>query len=500
MPVNVVKTEKDESKWKSATEIAEKAGKGDNYAYIMGIYKKMKPDYKFKKTASQILIKPPPGEAQLVKELSQISSQRSKYVPNKSRDKALDSMSGLFSKLLGVPESEIRKEMLAIVPIIKAHKQHFNLDRPHQLAKRMGIPFDHDYNSVPSAHTKSYPSGHTTQAHYLALVYSRRYPKLKNKLMQLANRIESSRIDRGLHFPSDNRAGVELANTLFNIKYKGVKMTGKEKQAQAFRNEMANIVGSLEKGAMLGGIRSGLRRMGSSIERGVANTKNFVHSNAVDINKGINTFTNAAQYGGPGMLAAGMSEGLRLGGKGLAKVPGQSTLATNVRKGGKFVSDTSEALGEIGASAFKKGGVVKKPTLATLAEDGDPEVVIPLGNDKADIKNRNKVIKKALKVMRKHKEKTAQEKMDYKKVLPGVGGAVGFGVGASHPDLFNPKALFPQLKNIKSGRGRVLSGLLGAATMSGVGYLPSAVSDTVGELKKLRGSNVKRSQKKNLRV
>ena len=261
MPVNVVKTERDESKWKSATEIAEKAGKGDNYAYIMGIYKKMKPDHKFKKTASQILIKAPPGEAQLVKELSQISSQRSKYIPNKSRDKDLDYFAVLFAKLLGIPESKVQMEMNSIVPIIKAHKKHFDLDRPHQLAKKHGIAFDHDYHKVPSAHTKSYPSGHTTQAHYLALVYSKQFPKMKSKLMELAKQVENARIDRGLHFPADNRAAIDLANKLFNMKHKGIKMTGKEKQAQAFRNEMANIVESLEKEAMLGNIRSGLRTL-----------------------------------------------------------------------------------------------------------------------------------------------------------------------------------------------------------------------------------------------
>lgn len=43
-----VKTKRDEEKWQKAKEIAEEAGKGENYAYVMGIYKKMKPDYEFK--------------------------------------------------------------------------------------------------------------------------------------------------------------------------------------------------------------------------------------------------------------------------------------------------------------------------------------------------------------------------------------------------------------------------------------------------------------------
>lgn len=44
MPANVVKTPAEEKKWDKAKELAEKAGKGDNYAYIMGIFKKMNPD------------------------------------------------------------------------------------------------------------------------------------------------------------------------------------------------------------------------------------------------------------------------------------------------------------------------------------------------------------------------------------------------------------------------------------------------------------------------
>lgn len=42
MPANVVKTEEDERLWKKAKEQAKKQGKGDDYAYIMGIFQKMK--------------------------------------------------------------------------------------------------------------------------------------------------------------------------------------------------------------------------------------------------------------------------------------------------------------------------------------------------------------------------------------------------------------------------------------------------------------------------
>lgn len=53
MPNNVVKSYKDEYKWERAEHIAAKAGRKGDYAYIMGIYKKMKPDHQFNKAASE---------------------------------------------------------------------------------------------------------------------------------------------------------------------------------------------------------------------------------------------------------------------------------------------------------------------------------------------------------------------------------------------------------------------------------------------------------------
>lgn len=42
------KTKRDEEKWDKAKELAAEQGRKEDYAYIMGIYKKMKPDYEFK--------------------------------------------------------------------------------------------------------------------------------------------------------------------------------------------------------------------------------------------------------------------------------------------------------------------------------------------------------------------------------------------------------------------------------------------------------------------
>ena len=39
------KTKEDEHKWQKAKEVAKEQGHSEDYAYIMGVYKKMKPDY-----------------------------------------------------------------------------------------------------------------------------------------------------------------------------------------------------------------------------------------------------------------------------------------------------------------------------------------------------------------------------------------------------------------------------------------------------------------------
>jgi hypothetical protein len=51
MPSSLVKTPRDERLWQKAKDIADEAGHAENYAYIMGVYKKMNPD-RFDKSAS----------------------------------------------------------------------------------------------------------------------------------------------------------------------------------------------------------------------------------------------------------------------------------------------------------------------------------------------------------------------------------------------------------------------------------------------------------------
>ena len=165
------------------------------------------------KNASAILIKPPPSEADRAKELAQVQKQyKNRYNPE-SLQKRLDlDMPGLYSDILkkkgiDVPASQIRKLEKSIVPIVRRHKKHFNIERPNVLAKKLGIPFKIDY--LKSAQTPSYPSGHTAQAHYIYLVLSSKFPEARKELLEVAKMVENSRIDRGVHFLSDNKAGAK---------------------------------------------------------------------------------------------------------------------------------------------------------------------------------------------------------------------------------------------------------------------------------------------------
>lgn len=52
MPSNVVHTKRDEEKWEKAKGLAADAGHKEDYAYIMGIYKRMNPSHDFGKDSS----------------------------------------------------------------------------------------------------------------------------------------------------------------------------------------------------------------------------------------------------------------------------------------------------------------------------------------------------------------------------------------------------------------------------------------------------------------
>ena len=171
---------------------------------------------------SLIVVPPPPSLETRVRELDQVRDRRKNPVTRPEYSDILDrGIVEVFDKILtnaGFSGWYERIDTLKneIKPEIKFHKEHFNQPRPNELAEAMGEALDYDY--LESAQTPSYPSGHTAQAFYIAHHLASFFPDLKSLFYDAAKMVAESRIDRGVHFASDNDAGKLLAQNLFNEK------------------------------------------------------------------------------------------------------------------------------------------------------------------------------------------------------------------------------------------------------------------------------------------
>ena len=146
-----------------------------------------------------------------VKYLSEIEEDVD-YV--RENDKVKESFGKLHEELeLEYNEDEAGKYLKESSKYIMELKYKFQRPRPHQIADFYGI----DLNGVDldSMKTPSYPSGHATQGYLLGMIYSERYPQHRKEFMKLGDDIAESRIVGKAHFPSDKKAGIELAEKLF---------------------------------------------------------------------------------------------------------------------------------------------------------------------------------------------------------------------------------------------------------------------------------------------
>lgn len=91
-------------------------------------------------------------------------------------------------------------------------KFHYQRPRPYQLAQYYKLKL-FPYKSF-SAHTPSYPSGHTIEAIVILNVLGNKYPTEYQYCKELIEDIIYSRVYLGHHFPSDNDGGRELAKAI----------------------------------------------------------------------------------------------------------------------------------------------------------------------------------------------------------------------------------------------------------------------------------------------
>ena len=146
-----------------------------------------------------------------------------KYLSSLEEDvdfvKEHDDVDKVFGKLheklgLQFDRREAKKYLRESAKYIMELKYKYNRPRPFQIAEFYGI----DLNGVDldSMKTPSFPSGHATQGYLLGMFYSKRYPNHRKEFMKLGEDIAESRVNGKAHYPSDKKAGIDLAEKLFD--------------------------------------------------------------------------------------------------------------------------------------------------------------------------------------------------------------------------------------------------------------------------------------------
>jgi HK97 family phage portal protein len=128
-----------------------------------------------------------------------------------------------FMKSTSIKDNEISKTHKIMneisknsAPAIMKLKYYFNRPRPYQVAERLGLDFE--AMDSKTAHTPSYPSGHTIQSYLIAFKLSNMYPKYRNDFFSIAKRISESRMIAGYHFKSDIEYGITIFRFIVNSK------------------------------------------------------------------------------------------------------------------------------------------------------------------------------------------------------------------------------------------------------------------------------------------
>jgi len=125
---------------------------------------------------------------------------------------------GLWIKLLynngiSVPRSFFDNIVENTDGLIFTLKYYYNRPRPVQLGFYHKIPVSPAIYS--NANSPAFPSGHAMEARLFALILSEKYPFAADKIMDIGDRMAESRLNVGLHYPSDTEFGYEIAQWIF---------------------------------------------------------------------------------------------------------------------------------------------------------------------------------------------------------------------------------------------------------------------------------------------
>ena len=113
-------------------------------------------------------------------------------------------------------------------------KMKYGRPRPYEITDKLKSETD-------TSKSPSFPSGHATEAYVFAKVLGNKYPKKQKELDSMAEKIAMSRVQMGLHFPSDIEAGKKVANLIadayLNIKKQRVDIRNAEQYERASKDD-----------------------------------------------------------------------------------------------------------------------------------------------------------------------------------------------------------------------------------------------------------------------
>jgi hypothetical protein len=124
----------------------------------------------------------------------------------------IQSLSSIFKQKDIDIEELITEIVIDIQNLIYKLKYHFQRPRPYQLSQYYKLKL-FPYKSF-SAHTPSYPSGHTIEAVVILNVIGNKYPTEYQYCKELIEDVAYSRVYLGHHYPSDNDGGREIGKAI----------------------------------------------------------------------------------------------------------------------------------------------------------------------------------------------------------------------------------------------------------------------------------------------
>lgn len=155
-------------------------------------------DVKFPKMSYPDNQKELPKVIQIVEKSKLTDKQKNDYDKNHIK---------LMLDIVGEKKSDWKKFTEDVDIHVLKLKMEYARPRPYEITDKLKAETD-------TSKSPSFPSGHAVEGYVFTKVLGNKYPKKQKELNSMAEKIAMSRVQMGLHFPSDIKAGKKVANLI----------------------------------------------------------------------------------------------------------------------------------------------------------------------------------------------------------------------------------------------------------------------------------------------